>query len=72
MTAVSRLLHCAARHGISIVWDDKRGSAVIFPVRNKDQKLIEALHAHGSQIIELLSDSGFWECSCAQCRGTVH
>jgi hypothetical protein len=72
MTDVTALLHRAARHGISIVWDDKRNSAVIFPVRNKDNKLLQALHAHGSEIVELLSGSGFWECSCAECRGRVH
>ena len=72
MTGVTALLHRAACHGISIVWDDRRNSAVIFPVKNKDRALLQALHEHGSEIVELLSHSGFWSCACEQCRGTLH
>src|SRR5262245_50271531 len=51
MTDVTALLHRAARHGISIVWDDKRNSVVIVRVRHKDQQLVHALDAHGSEIV---------------------
>jgi hypothetical protein len=72
MTAVSRLLHRAAAAGLTIYWDDKRGSAVIWPVKGADRNLIRALHLRGEEIVDLLGRSGFWECACEQCRGTVH
>ena len=58
--------------GLTIAWDNKRGSAVIFPIRSADPKLIKMLHARGDEIVELLGNSGFWACCCPQCRGTVH
>ena len=72
MTAVTALLHRAAVAGLTIAWDNKRGSAVIFPIRSADPKLIKMLHARGDEIVELLGNSGFWACCCPQCRGTVH
>src|SRR5262249_47904486 len=58
MTAVSRLLHRAARHGLTIYWDDKRGSAVIWPVKGADRNLIRALHLRGEEIVDLLGAAG--------------
>jgi len=72
MTDVTALLHRAAAAGLTIYWDDRRGSAVIWPSKGADPKLLKMLHAHGAEIVELLSGSGFWECSCAECRGRVH
>ena len=52
MTAVTALLHRAARHGITIAWDIKRKGPVIFPTENADPRLLRALDARAVEIAE--------------------